>query len=135
MATAAAPNTAATGIIIFETLALTGIAMQYVKLSRPASGTEHIISHYWECKKLERGVYSDYHGKKVGVATLIVADVYHKVAAMKGIKAHADRPDWQDIYRASDEVLAVCGIVESVVVENGKLTRGEYFDTLLKKLQ
>ncbi len=41
----------------------------------------------------------------------------------------------QDIYRASDEVLVVCGIVESVVVENGKLTRGEYFDTLLKKLQ
>ena len=91
---------------VMEALALTGIAMQYVKLSRPASGTEHIISHYWECKKLERGVYSDYHGKKVGVATLIVADVYHKVAAMKGIKAHADRPDWQDIYRAYGENLS-----------------------------
>ena len=51
-------------------------------------------------------MYSDYHGKKVGVATLIVADVYHKVAAMKGIKAHADRPDWQDIYRAYGENLS-----------------------------
>lgn len=40
----------------------------------------------------------------------------------------------QDIYRASDGVLATKGKVESVVVENGKLTRGEYFDELLKKV-
>lgn len=40
----------------------------------------------------------------------------------------------QDIYRASDGVLATKGIVESVIVENGKLTRGEYFDEMLKKL-
>lgn len=39
----------------------------------------------------------------------------------------------QDIYRDSDGVLSVKGIVESVVVENGKLTRGEYFDDLLKR--
>ncbi len=41
----------------------------------------------------------------------------------------------QDIYRLPDEVLAAQGIVESVVVENGKLTRGEYFDEMLKKLE
>lgn len=40
----------------------------------------------------------------------------------------------QDIYRASDGTLATRGQVESVVVENGRLTRGEYFDELLKKL-
>lgn len=41
----------------------------------------------------------------------------------------------QDIYRASDGVLATKGKVESVVVENGRLTRGEYFDELLKKIE
>lgn len=41
----------------------------------------------------------------------------------------------QDIYRASDEVLATKGRVESVVVENGRLTRGEYFDQMLKNIQ
>lgn len=41
----------------------------------------------------------------------------------------------QDIYRTSDGALATKGKVESVVVVNGKLTRGEYFDELLKKLQ
>ena len=39
----------------------------------------------------------------------------------------------QDIYRLSDGALATRGTVESVVVQNGRLTRGEYFDELLKK--
>jgi acyl-CoA thioester hydrolase len=38
----------------------------------------------------------------------------------------------QDIYRLPDNVLAASGRVETVVVENGKLTRGEYFDKLFK---
>lgn len=41
---------------------------------------------------------------------------------------------YQDIYRASDHVLAAKGKVETVVVENGRLTRGEYFDELIKGL-
>ena len=40
----------------------------------------------------------------------------------------------QDIYRASDNTLATKGFVESVVVKDGKLTRGEYFDEMLKKI-
>ncbi|MDD6099137.1 MAG: acyl-CoA thioesterase [Parabacteroides sp.] len=40
----------------------------------------------------------------------------------------------QDIYRLSDGALATRGTVESVVVQNGRLTRGEYFDELLKKV-
>ena len=39
----------------------------------------------------------------------------------------------QDINRLSDGALATRGTVESVVVQNGRLTRGEYFDELLKK--
>ena len=39
----------------------------------------------------------------------------------------------QDIYRLSDGAVATRGTVESVVVQNGRLTRGEYFDELLKK--
>jgi acyl-CoA thioester hydrolase len=37
----------------------------------------------------------------------------------------------QDIYRMSDNVLAAAGKIETVVVENGKLTRGDYFDEML----
>ena len=39
----------------------------------------------------------------------------------------------QDLYRVSDGALAARGRVETVVVENGRLTRGEYFDELLKR--
>ena len=37
----------------------------------------------------------------------------------------------QDIYRLRDNVLATSGTVDCVIVENGKLTRGEYFDKLM----
>jgi acyl-CoA thioester hydrolase len=40
---------------------------------------------------------------------------------------------YQDIYRISDGAIAAKGRVETVVVENGKLTRGEYFDELLNR--
>ncbi|MDR3194339.1 MAG: acyl-CoA thioesterase [Tannerella sp.] len=39
----------------------------------------------------------------------------------------------QDIYRLPDGVQAASGRVESVVVENGKLTRGEFFDRLIAR--
>lgn len=41
----------------------------------------------------------------------------------------------QDIYRASDGMLATKGKVESVVVQDGKLTRGEYFDAMLERIK
>ncbi|MDR1524741.1 MAG: acyl-CoA thioesterase [Tannerella sp.] len=41
----------------------------------------------------------------------------------------------QDIYRMSDDVLAASGKVEVVVVENGRLTRGEYFDRIIASLK
>lgn len=41
---------------------------------------------------------------------------------------------YQHIYREPDKLLAAIGRVETVVVENGKLTRGEYFDDLLERI-
>ena len=41
----------------------------------------------------------------------------------------------QDIDRLPDMTLATKGVVESVVVKDGKLTRGEYFDELLKRIE
>lgn len=40
----------------------------------------------------------------------------------------------QDLYRVRDMVLAAKGTVASVLVQDGKLTRGEYFDKLMEKL-
>ena len=38
----------------------------------------------------------------------------------------------QDIYRMPDHVLASSGKVDTVIVADGKLTRGEYFDHLIE---
>jgi acyl-CoA thioester hydrolase len=43
-------------------------------------------------------------------------------------------PKWvfyQELYRLPDGALMAEGKIESVIVENGKLTRGEYFDKYL----
>lgn len=39
---------------------------------------------------------------------------------------------YQDIYRQSDGKLCTKGIVETICVENGRLTRGEIFDEIFK---
>jgi glycerol-1-phosphate dehydrogenase [NAD(P)+] len=83
---------------VFEALLLTGIGMGFTKTSRPASGTEHILSHFWECKKLLDGKLSDFHGKKVGVATLMVMEEYQKLIEKESVKAHAEVIDWEDVY-------------------------------------
>ena len=40
---------------------------------------------------------------------------------------------YQDIYRLSDEKLCTNGVVETICVENGRLTRGEIFDEVFKE--
>lgn len=59
----------------------------------------------------------------------------HYVSCLNLVRSGAKLVFEQDIYRASDGALATEGRVESVVVENGKLTRGEYFDELLQRLK
>lgn len=83
---------------VMEALLLTGIGMSFTKTSRPASGTEHILSHYWECQKLLKGELSDYHGKKVGVATLLIMREYEKLYKLKSVKAKKEKIDWNAVY-------------------------------------
>lgn len=60
-------------------LLLSGLAIQMAGNSRPASGTEHHMSHLWEMEVLNP--YLDfYHGEKVGVGLVLSADIYHEAA-------------------------------------------------------
>lgn len=56
-----------------ESLVISGIAMLLVGNSRPASGSEHSLSHYWEMKAAVDRRREFFHGTKVGVATAVVA--------------------------------------------------------------
>ncbi len=53
-----------------EGLVLSGFAMQAMGSSRPASGTEHQISHYWDMEDLSFDGRPVSHGFKVGIGTL-----------------------------------------------------------------
>lgn len=61
---------------IMEGLILTGIAMSYVGNSRPASGSEHHLSHYWEMFFLQRKEPCALHGTKVGIGTIVALKLY-----------------------------------------------------------
>lgn len=84
---------------MMEALVFTGVAMQLAGCVRPASGAEHMISHFWEMKKLEAGEMSDFHGKKVGVATLYLCRLYHALADLKEIETQQDMIDFEDLKR------------------------------------
>lgn len=57
---------------IMEGLVFTGAAMSMIGNSRPASGCEHHISHYWEMIFEQRGQRPAPHGHQVGVGTLLI---------------------------------------------------------------
>lgn len=62
-------------------LLLSGLAMQMVGNSRPASGAEHHVSHLLEMEILNPRLDA-YHGEKVGVGLLIASRVYHRDAEL-----------------------------------------------------
>lgn len=61
---------------IMEALVLSGIAMSFAGNSRPASGSEHHLSHYWEMMYLFQGKQAILHGTKVGIGTVAVIKAY-----------------------------------------------------------
>ncbi|CUH97618.1 hypothetical protein P22_3750 [Propionispora sp. 2/2-37] len=87
---------------IMEGLVLTGIAMSFIGNSRPASGSEHHISHCWEMVALEEGKKIAPHGVQVGVATTMITKLYKKLAAAKvdfakatGLAQKFDQAKWE----------------------------------------
>lgn len=67
-------------LYLIEALTLTGVAMGLVGVSRPASGAEHMLSHYWEMDFIAKGRYPELHGIKVGVATPIIAEFFEELS-------------------------------------------------------
>jgi glycerol-1-phosphate dehydrogenase [NAD(P)+] len=76
-------------------LILSGLAMQLSGDSRPASGAEHHLSHFWEMRFLREGRAPALHGAKVGVATVIISELYHKAAPLFAAPAlHIEAPSF-----------------------------------------
>ncbi|MGE5528715.1 MAG: iron-containing alcohol dehydrogenase [Patescibacteria group bacterium] len=63
-------------------LLLSGLAMQMIGNSRPASGSEHHLAHFWEERALHGGAAASPHGARVGVAAVLVAGVARRLAGL-----------------------------------------------------
>ncbi len=86
---------------VFEGLVITGVAMNYAGMSRPASGTEHYISHCLDMRGVEFGIPVELHGIQCAVGTYIAAGLYEKLLTVtpdreKALAAVAefDREAW-----------------------------------------
>jgi glycerol-1-phosphate dehydrogenase [NAD(P)+] len=67
---------------LLESLMLSGIAMSVAGSSSPASGGEHLISHFIDMEAYAFGKPHDLHGCQVGVGTLTTALLYEKLQAL-----------------------------------------------------
>ena len=97
-------------------LLLSGLAMQMMGNSRPASGAEHHISHLIEMQPEGVGVSSSaLHGEKVGVGTLLALEEYHRLAESDLFTRDYSAPGDQEITNIFGAALA-----EEIFKENAK---------------
>ncbi|MFD1336710.1 sn-glycerol-1-phosphate dehydrogenase [Oceanobacillus iheyensis] len=71
--------------ILMRALIESGLVMLLLDYSRPASGAEHHLSHYWEMSLLKDDKKQLLHGAKVGVASTIIIDEYKNKLATKSV--------------------------------------------------
>ena len=76
---------------VFEGLVLSGAAMNYAGLSRPASGVEHYFSHIWDMRGLAFKTPVALHGTQCAVGTLLAAGIYDALLEIKPEKEKALR--------------------------------------------
>jgi len=65
-----------------EALIDVGLCMLITGNSRPASGSEHSCSHFWEMKLMRQGRPVSFHGVKVGYAATLIAERYQWLGKM-----------------------------------------------------
>ena len=65
------------------TLILSGFAMSVAGGSSPASGGEHLISHYLDMTAIAEGIPHDFHGCQVGVGTIASASLYEHLFTIR----------------------------------------------------
>lgn len=64
---------------ILEGFIVTGLGMAYAGCSRPASGSEHTIGHFWELEYVAAGRKPNFHGDEVAEGTLLVSSIYRRL--------------------------------------------------------
>jgi len=96
---------------VTEGLILSGIAMSLYGDSRPASGTEHHLAHFWEMRMLTEGRKPALHGIKVGLATIIGLIMWNGIKGSECIRKASSHSNHESeikrLYgRSADSILS-----------------------------
>ena len=109
---------------VAEGLVLSGFAMSFAKVSRPASGLEHYFSHMWEMLALERGKPADLHGIQVGVGTVLTMRIYEEIKRLTPSREKAESAMRAfDAEKWEENIRRVFGKTAPQVLEIEKKTR------------
>ncbi len=68
---------------VFEGLVMSGVAMAYTGISRPASGLEHYFSHIWDMRGQQFGTRVDLHGIQCAMGTAAAVKLYDCVRTLR----------------------------------------------------
>ncbi|MGI6563512.1 MAG: sn-glycerol-1-phosphate dehydrogenase [Clostridia bacterium] len=61
---------------VFEALTIAGVTMGLNKNTRPASGAEHHLAHFWDLSAIRRNKEHALHGESVGVGAIVISRMY-----------------------------------------------------------
>ena len=101
---------------LMEALVEVGVAMAYVGNSRPASGSEHHLSHFFEITGILNGTPYLPHGTDVAYSSVITARLREELLR----RAPARRPFDREAYEA-DIRKAYTSIADSVIAQQDRL--------------
>ena len=104
----AAGDVTAVGKLAYE-LIMSGFAMQSILSSRPASGAEHLFSHYWDMEGLCHNGRHVPHGFSVAIGTLVSVACMEYLLNKDYTKIDIDAavakwPEWDDMEKHIREV-------------------------------
>jgi len=74
---------AATIKALFDALVFSGVSMTMAATSFPASGGEHLVSHVLDMTAMRDRTPHDYHGRQVGVGSILAASLYDRLATLE----------------------------------------------------
>ena len=129
--------------VLMEAILLSGFSMTIAGSSAPASGGEHLISHYWDMEQLHHGrPLFGLHGTQVGIATRASALLFERLVALEPadldvVGAVARRPDagWRAALAAEHAALGPEIVAEIEAQLAQKQLHGEALRAELTRVQ
>lgn len=115
--------------VLMEAILVSGFSMAVAGSSAPASGGEHLVSHYWDMEQLDRQLpLLGLHGTQVGVATRLSAMLFERLLALDpttiepAALARAKAPFARDAFAARHGTLSA-GVVDEIAAQLARKQR------------